>query len=263
MLKKLLKYDLPYMFRYLAIFYTIGLVFALLTRLFLPTEQSFLLHLLGKICSGVVLSMVINIIINSTLRLWVRFKGHLYGDESYLTHTLPVKKSTHYLAKAFSGMVGLFVSVGVIGITLFVAYYSKENFELLKSILLPMEQLYNSSWAVILLAVLLILFLEFANVLQCGFTGIILGHRRNRAKAGLSVLFGGLAFMVNQTLVVAAMGVAALFSQNFRNLFATQQMITVETIKQVIILSIIVYTLLAVAMAAVNIKLLNKGVNVE
>ena len=42
-----------------------------------------------------------NIILNNLMRLWARFKNNFYGDESYLTHTLPINKKTLYLSKTF------------------------------------------------------------------------------------------------------------------------------------------------------------------
>ena len=125
MLKKLLKYDLKYIFKVLIVFYGIGIFFAVLTRIFLNIENSFIMDIIGKVCSGVTISMIFNILINNIMRLWVRFKNNFYKDESYLTHTLPVDKSTLYLSKILTSIITLFVSVFVSGILLFIAYYSK------------------------------------------------------------------------------------------------------------------------------------------
>ena len=96
MLKKLIKSDLKDVYKILVIFYGLSLFFAILTRLFLSIENSFIMEVIGKICSGVTISMMFNILINNLMRLWVRFKHNFYGDESYLTHTLPVDKKTLY-----------------------------------------------------------------------------------------------------------------------------------------------------------------------
>ncbi len=48
MLKKLLKYDLKDMFKFLVIFYSIGLFFAILTRLFLNIENSLIMNIIGQ-----------------------------------------------------------------------------------------------------------------------------------------------------------------------------------------------------------------------
>ena len=57
------------------------------------------MNIIGEICQGAMFSMMISAIINNLMRMWVRFKQNLYGDESYLTHTLPVTKASIYLSK--------------------------------------------------------------------------------------------------------------------------------------------------------------------
>ena len=126
MLKKLLKYDIKSINKVLVVFYCLSLFFALLTRLFLYIDNSFIMSVIGKICSGTTIAMIFNIIINNLMRSWVRFKSNFYGDESYLTHTLPVNKKTLYLSKFLTSIITLFFSMLVICFSLFIAYYSKE-----------------------------------------------------------------------------------------------------------------------------------------
>ena len=263
MLKKLLKYDLKNKFKFLAIFYSLAIFFAVLTRIFFTIENSFIMNVIAQICSGVTISMMFNIIINNLIRLWVRFKQNLYGDESYLTHTLPIKKSVLYTSKALSAFVSTFASVVVIAFTLFVAYYSKENIEIVKQILLPVANIYDSSILKILIAFFAIFFLEFANILQSGYTGIIIGHKMDNLKTGYSILFGFSIYMITQTLVLAMMFIYALFDVNIMNLFHTTAIIDAKTIKSVIYLSIAAYSILLIAVYLVNLKLFKKGVNVD
>ena len=92
MLGKLLKYDLKSIFKVLIIFYTLSMIFGLLTRVFFSFRNSLVLEILGEISQGAAISMMCSTLINNIMRMWVRFKTHFYGDESYLTHTLPVEK---------------------------------------------------------------------------------------------------------------------------------------------------------------------------
>ena len=164
MLKKLLKYDLESIFKFIVIFYSLSLFFGVLTRIFLNINGSFIMNIIGQISSGATISMMVSILINNLMRLWVRFKNNFYGDESYLTHTLPVEKKTLYLSKILTAIITLFTSILVITLTLFIAYYSKENIEILKKILLPIATTYGSTIIKILLAFIVVLFLEFANI---------------------------------------------------------------------------------------------------
>lgn len=263
MLNKLLKYDLKGIFKFLAIFYSLALFFAALTRIFLSIENSLIMNIIGQVCSGITISMMFNILINNMMRLWVRFKQNLYGDESYLTPTLPVEKKTLYASKVLVCIITLFTTVTVIGLTLFIAYYSKENMELLKNLLLPVANAYGSTMLKILLAFLFIFFLEFANALQAGFTGIILGHKMNNAKTGYSVLFGLGSYMAIQIFTLISIFVAALFNKDIMNLFITNTIVNMGMIKVIIYLAIIIYTLAFVIEYIVNLKLFKKGVDVD
>ena len=263
MLKKLLKYDLENIFKFLVIFYSLALFFGVLTRIFLNIEDSFIMNIIGQVCSGVTISMIFNILINNLMRLWVRFKHNFYGDESYLTHTLPVMKKTLYLSKVLTAIITLFTSVLVIGITLFVAYYSKEFIETLKNILLPIANTYNSTVIKILLAFLFVFFLEFANALQSGYTGIILGHKMNNTKTGFSVLYGFGTYTLTQIFALLMIFIVAIFNQDIMNLFFTNEIINVDMIKVIIYLAIIIYTITLIAGYIINLKLFKKGVNVD
>lgn len=263
MLKNLLKYDMKFNYKVLIIFYFLSLFFSLTTRIFLSIEDSFIFNIIGSISSGITISMIFNILINNVLRLWVRFKSNFYSDESYLTHTLPVSKKTLYDSKIVSSIISLFISILVIGITLFIAYFSKENLELIKNFLLPLEDIMNSKLIHILLAILFIFFLEIANILQIGYTGIILGHKMNNNKIAFSFLYGFITYILSQTCVLIFLFIIALFNKDFMNLFNTTSVINTDIIKIIIYLSIFIYTVLLVVVYFTNLKLFKKGVNVD
>ena len=99
MLIKLLKYDLKYMIKNMTIFYILSIFFAIVTRILFNLEQSVIVNIIGKISAGCMFSMVANILINTMMRSWIRFRDSLYKDESYLTHTLPATKKELYNSK--------------------------------------------------------------------------------------------------------------------------------------------------------------------
>ena len=183
------------------IFYILSLFFAVLTRIFLNIEDSFILNIIGQICSGATIAMMFNILINNLMRTWVRFRHNLYGDESYLTHTLPVERKTIYSSKFITSIILVFISMLVISLTIFIAYYSKENLKFLKDLLLPVVEMIDSTMFIFVLMFVFILFLEIFNLLQIGFTGIILGHKMNNNKVLYSVIYGFVSYSVIQVIV--------------------------------------------------------------
>jgi len=263
MLRKLLKYELKSIYKFLIIFYSLALFFGILTRIFLSIENSFIMEIIGQICSGATISMMFSILINNLMRSWVRFKQNLYGDEAYLTHTLPIEKKTLYLSKILTSLITLFTSVLVIGLTIFIAYYSKEFIETIKNMLLPLANILNSTIVKILISFLLVFFLEIACMLQSGYTGIIIGHKMNNAKVGFSVLFGFITYIIIQLLTVFIIFIMSLFNKDIMNLFITNEIINVEMIKLLIYVAIIIYTFNLIIGYIINIKIFKKGVNVE
>ena len=263
MLKKLLKYDLEYNFKVVSVFYILSIFFALLTRIFLSIENSFIMDIIGKICSGVTISMIFNIIINNIMRLWARFTSNLYKDESYLTHTLPIDKKTLYLSKAISSIITLFTSILVIGISLFIAYYSKEMIEIIKNLLLPVANAYDTHIIIIIIAFLFIVFLELANAIQAGYTGIILGNKSNNNKTALSVLYGFITYIITQLSILVVVFIFGLFNKDIMNLYYTTEFINVDIIKTLIYLAIAIYISTLIILYFINIKLFKQGVNVD
>lgn len=263
MLKKLLKYDLKYTYKILVVFYALAIFFGVLTRIFLNIENSFILDIIGKVCSGTTITMLINILINNMMRLWARFIKNFYGDESYLTHTLPVEKKTLYLSKSFASVITLFTSFLVIGFTLFIAYYSKENIQILKNMLLPIANAYGSTIIKIIASFLFIFFLQFANILGSGYMGIILGHRQNSGKLGFSIIIGFVSYIGTQIIAVGMLFGIALFNKDFMNLFATNEIVNVDAIKVIIYGSIAIYSIILLGSYFISSKLFKKGVNVD
>jgi len=263
MLKNLLKYDLNNIYKVLIVFYVLSLFFAILSRIFLNIENSFIVNVIGQICSGTTIAMIFNILINNLMRLWVRFKHNFYGDESYLTHTLPIDKKILYLSKTLASIITLLSSVIVIGLSLFIAYYSKENIEFVKNLLLPLATVYESTVVAIILAFIFVCFLEIMNMLQSGYVGIVLGHRKNNNKMVFSILFGFGTYLLTQMFTVLVVFVVALFNKDLMNLFYTMESLNVDTIKICIYLAIIIYTLNIFVLYFVNSKLFSKGVNVD
>ncbi len=263
MLKKLLKYDLKSGNKVLVIFYALAILFATLTRLFSLFDDSLIFMVIGKICGGVTISMIFNILINNVMRLWSRFRSNFYGDESYLTHTLPVKRSTHYLSKTLTALITLIVSTFVSALSLFIAYYSKGAMEMIKAIILPIADMLEINVLGFIILIVFVLFLEIFNILQCGYIGMVLGHRCNSGKIGFSVLLGLAVYSVSQMFVLLVIFIVALFNSNVMDLFLSSQLNSLDTIKFIGVLAIVIYIVLAVIGYLVGDRLFKKGVNVD
>ena len=264
MLNKLLKYDLKYMIKNMAIFYILSIFFAITTRILFNMEQSVIINIIGQISVGCMFAMIINTLINTIMRSWVRFRDSLYKDESYLTHTLPVTKNDLYNSKFIQTLIFFFISFIVVLISLFIAYYSKENWLAITNYVKTITTGLNMSTSFFITMAIIIIFLEVFNAIQCGFLGIILGNKMNNGKIGYSVLFGFIAYLVAQSLILGLVFVYGLFDSSIMELFKTATInIDVKAFKTLAILSSLLYIMIIFIMSILCKKELNKGVNVE
>ena len=261
MLKKILKYDLIYMYRCLFIFYGLAIFFSILTRIFLNIEGAMIWNIIGKICSGTAISMMVSILMNNILRLWARFTTNLYGDESYLTHTLPVKKTTLYAAKMLCTIITMVTSFAVVLLSIAIAYYTKERYDMFINMFIYKD---GTIWD--LLLVVLVFVLQILVTTQLGYTGITLGNRRVNLKIAFSFIYGFVSYAIAQLVMFGAIVIKASFDKDLKSMLfvAKNNMEPMDdTIKSLMIYAGVVYFLIVVVTWIINNKLFAKGVNVE
>ena len=265
MLTKLLKYDLKYMIKNMSVFYILAIFFGITTRILYSMEQSVMVDIISKISFGCMIAMIANIFINTIMRSWVRFTSFIYKDESYLTHTLPVTKNDIYNSKFIQTLIFTIFSLAIIIIALFIAFYTKDRWIFFKEYLNNTAAGIDLNLTVYIIVLILIFFLEIINIIQAGFLGIILGHKKNNYKIGFSILFGFIVYLLSQGLVILSVFIAGLFNSNIMGLFRSNNNLPIDsgTFKLLIILSIIIYSLVIGLMSIICKKEFNKGVNIE
>ena len=240
MLGKLLKYDLKWIYKVLIVFYILSIIFSVVGRVLSEVESSFIFNIIGQICIGTAIAMMVNILINNLIRVWVRFLRNIYKDESYLTHTLPVNKSIIYLSKVLSAIITMVTSAIIIGICLAICYYSESNIECIKQSVEFMASTYSSSVVSFLVTILSLFFLEMIFALLAGFLGIIIGHKSSNIKMGKSIIYGFLTYITPQIFTVLIIFIMALFNKDIMNLFNTTEMLNVEVIKTIMYAGVII-----------------------
>ena len=264
MLNKLLKYDLKYMIKNMIVFYILAIFFAITTRILFSIEQSAIVNIVGQVSVGCLFAMIANTLINTIMRSWVRFRDSLYKDESYLTHTLPVTKNEIYNSKFIQTFIFFFISFAVILISLFITYYSKENWLLIEDFIKTITTGLNMSVPLFITIAIIVIFLEVFNAIQCGFFGIILGYKMNNGKLGYSVLFGFMTYLIAQSLILLLVFIYGLFDSTVMELFKTTTInIDVNAFKVLATVSSLLYIVIIFIMSILCKRELNKGVNVE
>ena len=263
MLNKLLKYDLKYMLKNMSIFYVLAIFFATTTRILFNMNQSIIINIIGQISVGCMFSMIVSTLINTIMRSWVRFRDSLYKDEAYLIHTLPVTKNELYNSKFIQTFIFFFISFIVVLISLFIAYYSKDNWLVITDYIKTITTGLNMSTSFFVIMFILLVFLEVFNAIQCGFYGMILGHKKNNGKLGYSILFGFISYLLSQSIVLLLVFIVGLFNSSIMDLFTSNILLDTSSFKLLIILAITIYLLIIILMSLLCKKEFNKGVNIE
>lgn len=262
MLKKLLKYDLKHMYKFLNIFYILTIIFAITTRLINTFNETIITNIIYQISIGCLFSMIANIVINTIMRTWVRFKETIYGDESYLTHTLPVTIKDIYNSKFILALINLLTSFLVVIISLIIAFCTKETFNIFKDFVTNIANLINMNYIVLIILVLVTIYIEIYNAISSGFVGIIIGHKKENNKTLYSVIFGLITYFISQLLILFVVFITALFDKDIMNLFKTNTMNTGKA-KYIIYFAAILYIIIICIEKFISEKELTKGINVE
>ena len=263
MLNKLLKYDLKYMIKNMSVFYILALFFGVMTRILFSLNDTVIVNIISQISVGCMFAMVVNILINTMMRSWIRFRDSIYKDEAYLTHTLPVTKNNIYNSKFIQTLIFFIVGFLIIVLSLFITYYTKDTWLMLKGLIGNITTGLEINTTLFVISFMLIIFLEVFNAIQCGFLGIILGYKRNNGKIGFSVFFGLIAYLLSQSMVLLLMFIVGLFNSSIMNLFKSNILLDATSFKLLVVLSIIFYLIIILLMSKKKKKEFNKGVNIE
>lgn len=262
MLKKLLKYDLKNMLKSISIFYLLSIVFAITTRILEGLNETIVVNIITQISMGIMFSMIASSIINTLMRNWVRFKQTIYGDESYLTHTLPVTKHQILTSKSLLSAINLLITFILCIISLLIAFYTKDNIMYLKDLTTVISTSIDINPKVFIVLVFIILYLEVYNIIISGYLGILLGHKKSNNKVGFSVLYGFITYILTQLIVLLCIYIIGLFNQDVMNVF-TSNNLNYSIITPLIYTFTLIYIVIIYIVNIVSNKVFNKGVNVE
>lgn len=263
MLGKLLKYDLKYIISGMVGMYVVALIFAVITRIFGIFDKSAIMDTLTMITGMVTLILLIGVLLLNMIRVWTRFLKNMYGDESYLTHTLPVEKSTIYKSKFLAAVISMSASMVVVLVAVFTAWYSEAGIDKMKAGLTGLADIYDSTAVGMVLMFIFVLFLQETFVIQCGYTGVLAGFRADNRRIERTIAFGIISYMVSGLTAIIILLICALFNDSLMQLFKTNEMQDMRLFKQIITGASVYYAVVLGIFYMINLKLLKKGVNVD
>lgn len=208
MLRKLIKYDLKSLNRFLIIIHAFLVLAALFTRLFFTERISLASLLESETDSPQQMSVALMIILYALvvtcvsfatgLIITVRFYKSMFSDEGYLTQTLPVTRGQHLLAKTISGSIWSCIDVFLVFATLYIIMGTPDMMDMIHRNLPEIQEAFgfegssvNLPFSALVLLLLLFSFLgAIANVIMY-YTSVVLGQlfSGHRVLGAVSVYF--------------------------------------------------------------------------
>ncbi len=256
MLKKLIKYDLIWINKIMLIYFIISIIICTLTRIASLNTSTSIGNIIYQVLKGVSISCFASVLINSVIRVWVRFRNSLYKDESYLTHTLPISKCTLYNSKVISSLISVFISLLVILISFIIAFLNKDLINTIKMI-------FNNN-SFIIIGMILTVILEVFYMIHAGILGILIGYKSNNNSLLKSVFIGIILYFVMQLIILGIVYIIGFFNTDISVLFKEASNTIMDSSFRTLILAVdILYIMFIIIMYFIGKKIFNKGVNVE
>jgi len=260
-LKKLLKYDLKKMFKLLVWFYAISLVLAGITRLFNIWSNIQIIQIIGSIFAGLTYSAIATIIVNTFIHILLRFSTSFYKDQSYLTHTLPVKKDLLIVSKYLSSIIVILASVLVSFLSLFIIFYSPEFMQNLKMAINGIVSGLDMSSGMFVFLIFLIIFTQMCAYISFAFTAIVKGYSYNHKRGIKGFLWFVCYYSICMFSTVVLAVIITAITGNLNNLFA--ETMPSDVFLTILIIALVSYILYAICFYFICKKEFEKGVNVD
>lgn len=263
MLGKLFKYDFKNLLRQMIPFYVVISVIAVFFAIshYLPAS-GFKSLILDYLFQPIMTAVICSVIFNAIIRAWIRYKQNLYGDESYLIHTLPVTKTDIFASKILSSSLIIVLSIAVSLAALLLANASGDLIVRVIDAIDSISALTGTSSVVWGITAAMLILLEIITVMCAGFFGYTVGFRFEDKKLLKGFIFGGLAWGASQAIVLGCMLGTSIFCPATM-VFFTNGAVDTKIIPILMYASGIGYFISAALQYYLASKFLRSGVNVE
>ncbi len=261
MLGKLLKYDLKRFFSWFWILSLVTLACAGLTRL-ISLGNGIIFTVLGGIFQGITIALIVNVVLQPFLRIFINFNKDVYGDEGYLTNTLPVTKNQIFGSRLISALIQMITAMIIFVVSLLILFYTKYLGEGLKLIV---EGTLNniapgySPTGIIVLIVLILIF-ELFTIMASAFTSIMVANNNLKSKKQLGAVLLTLLFAYVENIVIGIISllVCMAFGGNI-----TAEILPPNAFIAMFVTMLLLNFVIIIVHLLVSKKIFNKGVNLD
>lgn len=245
--------------------------YSVLVDTILPSDFQLFLHGLANF----MISCSVILLFAAAIRsIWRRFSANFYGDEAYLTHTLPIKRSTLWNAQILSIFIVFVTIIAVIALNCLFITVTPSGFRLLGSLGLisgcpacvgdyyHIEPLALGFY----LTYCLVVFMELTFLTFCGITGIII---KNRLGNKYAILSGVAIYMLSSLLLIGLFYLISNFDSAILGILNGAPMyvpgwdIDTSYMMRALLYIGLIYCVYCAALYATDQKLLKRGINLD
>lgn len=248
MLIKLLKYELKWNYKILAIFYTLALIAEMLGEILLSIS-----NLVGVICMYFMLEMLACALIIGTVRLLIRFIKTTYHDEAYLTHTLPIDKKTILTSKTLSAVI---TTITTFIITIICLYRICTNVEIMNNYIIDMDEILK------IFMIIFLIHLQAILITLVGYMSIIIGHRQGKNKSANSLLIGIIIYIIMSVILGIISNAIGIF-WGVEDLSTFDNDLEINWFIAKLILTALIYALFGLMFYKKSKEELEKGIDID
>ncbi len=206
MLGKMLKYDFKDYSKSMLPMCLMLFIISILTRIFsVISENIENLKTAFSILFGIsTFVFCIVIIVSLVYCFFISIKNYykkVLKDEGYLTHTLPIKKSSIVLSQIITSTIWIIIIALVVILTLGIAYYEKELIDTIWNALnTEIEGQVIISPMVTLIIICLMMLCSYISTILAIYCSMTIGHGFSNNKIGYSIIAGVIFYVAYQIL---------------------------------------------------------------
>jgi hypothetical protein len=261
MTAKLFKYDLKKTTKVLIYMYVISIGVAILARLVSLLDHIQLFFIVTKVLEGTVYAAVVNIMVNTFIHILLNFGKGFYGDESYLTHTLPVGKDKLLLSKYLTALVVIVASVLVCVLSLFIAIYNEQIKLFIEVSLKQVVVGFDMSVGGFVALMVGVLFAQTCANISMAYTAMVKANTYNQKRTLKGVIWFAIYYAITSIVSLVAICVVLAVSGSVSDILA--ETMSQQSFISILIVGLISYTVSAIVYYFLCQKLFQKGVNVD
>lgn len=261
MTAKLLKYDLKKTTKVLIYMYVISIGVAILARLVSLLDHIQLFFIVTKVLEGTVYAAVVNIMVNTFIHILLNFGKGFYGDESYLTHTLPVGKDKLLLSKYLTALVVIVASVLVCVLSLFIAIYNEQIKLFIEVSLKQIVVGFDMSVGGFVALIVGVLFAQTCANISMAYTAMVKANTYNQKRTLKGIIWFAIYYAITSIVSLVAICVVLAVSGSVSDILA--ETMSQQSFISILIVGLICYVASAIIYYFLCQKLFQKGVNVD